>query len=210
VKSYLRAIETEYRGYRFRSRAEARWAVFFDTAGVGYRYEADGFQMGRRRYLPDFFLPHLQAWVEIKGPEPTDEERQKAWWLSQATRQTVYVFWGEMPYPRSWFEEGGGPPDGSWGNGLSALAFFGTPRSITTSDTFRETLLFDQCYWWTECPTCGFLGIEFEGRDQRLPCACDPSGNYGFNYSSRRLLGAYRAARSARFEPQGNRSWGRR
>ena len=28
----IRPIETEYRGYRFRSRFEARWAVFFDAA----------------------------------------------------------------------------------------------------------------------------------------------------------------------------------
>jgi hypothetical protein len=26
-----KAIETHYKGYRFRSRLEARWAVFFDT-----------------------------------------------------------------------------------------------------------------------------------------------------------------------------------
>lgn len=25
----IKAIETEYKGYRFRSRLEARWAVFF-------------------------------------------------------------------------------------------------------------------------------------------------------------------------------------
>jgi hypothetical protein len=30
----LRPIETRYRGFRFRSRLEARWAVFFDAAGA--------------------------------------------------------------------------------------------------------------------------------------------------------------------------------
>ena len=35
----LKAIETEYKGYRFRSRLEARWAVFFDACGVKWEYE---------------------------------------------------------------------------------------------------------------------------------------------------------------------------
>lgn len=31
LMSFPQVIETEYKGYRFRSRLEARWAVFFDT-----------------------------------------------------------------------------------------------------------------------------------------------------------------------------------
>jgi hypothetical protein len=30
----IRAIETRYKGYRFRSRLEARWAVVLDSASV--------------------------------------------------------------------------------------------------------------------------------------------------------------------------------
>ena len=30
----IAAIETEYCGYRFRSRLEARWAVFLDALGI--------------------------------------------------------------------------------------------------------------------------------------------------------------------------------
>ena len=51
----IRAIETEYNGYRFRSRLEARWAVFFDALGVEYEYEPEGFELpSGKRYLPDF------------------------------------------------------------------------------------------------------------------------------------------------------------
>ena len=39
----LRPIETHYNGYRFRSRLEARWAVFFDALGWTYQYEPQGF-----------------------------------------------------------------------------------------------------------------------------------------------------------------------
>lgn len=41
MKEMIKAIETVYNGYRFRSRLEARWAVFFDEMGVQYEYEAE-------------------------------------------------------------------------------------------------------------------------------------------------------------------------
>jgi hypothetical protein len=75
----MRAIETEYAGYRFRSRLEARWAVFFDAVGIRWQYEPEGFQRslgadetGAERlinYLPDFYLPNSQTWVEVKGSD---------------------------------------------------------------------------------------------------------------------------------------------
>jgi hypothetical protein len=65
----IKAIETSYAGYRFRSRLEARWAVFFDTVGLEWRYEPEGLivdtYMGKIRYLPDFLLPN--QWGEAKG-----------------------------------------------------------------------------------------------------------------------------------------------
>ena len=64
----LKAIETHYKGYRFRSRLEARWAVFFDHLNVPYEYEKEGYELGNgRRYLPDFWLPSLNTWLEIKA-----------------------------------------------------------------------------------------------------------------------------------------------
>ena len=53
--SRINAIETFYKGYRFRSRLEARWAVFFDALGVEYEYEPQGFVLpSGKHYLPDF------------------------------------------------------------------------------------------------------------------------------------------------------------
>lgn len=64
----IKAIETRYRGYRFRSRLEARWAVFFDRVGVKWEYEPQGFDLGPGLgpYLPDFWLPEYRHWVEVK------------------------------------------------------------------------------------------------------------------------------------------------
>lgn len=62
----IKPIETVYKGYRFRSRLEARWAVFFDTLGLKWEYEKEGFDINGKWYLPDFYLPDLDLWIEIK------------------------------------------------------------------------------------------------------------------------------------------------
>lgn len=66
-----RPIQTRYAGCRFRSRLEARWAVFFDTLGIEWEYEPQGYLVGpkRRPYLPDFWLPGERLWVEVKGSD---------------------------------------------------------------------------------------------------------------------------------------------
>jgi hypothetical protein len=64
----IKAIQTKYKGYMFRSRLEAKWAVFFDAIGWKWEYEKEGFEMSNgTKYLPDFYLPELKLWVEIKG-----------------------------------------------------------------------------------------------------------------------------------------------
>jgi len=42
--------------------------VFFDALGIKYYYEHEGFDLGDAGwYLPDFWLPELKTWIEIKG-----------------------------------------------------------------------------------------------------------------------------------------------
>ena len=73
-----KAIETVYSGYKFRSRLEARWAVFFDACGIPYQYEPEGFDLGNRYYLPDFYLPWWNCYVEIKPDEEAAINEGKA------------------------------------------------------------------------------------------------------------------------------------
>lgn len=62
----ITAVQTTHNGYRFRSRLEARWAVFFSALNVRYDYEHEGFDYGDGKYLPDFHLPELRCYAEIK------------------------------------------------------------------------------------------------------------------------------------------------
>lgn len=70
----IQAIETQYKGYRFRSRLEARWAVFFDTMGIEWRYESEGYRLPSGYYLPDFWFPNIKAFGEVKPAQFTRKE----------------------------------------------------------------------------------------------------------------------------------------
>ena len=67
MSNSIKPIETIYNGFRFRSRLEARWAVYFDALDIKYEYELEGFELGGGvRYLPDFWLPEFNVHVEVK------------------------------------------------------------------------------------------------------------------------------------------------
>lgn len=91
----MKAIETIYNGYKFRSRLEARWAVFFDTLGIEYQYEVEGYDLGDNRwYLPDFWLPLIKTWIEIKGTKPNQDELINAQRLQQGSGKDVVILYG--------------------------------------------------------------------------------------------------------------------
>lgn len=98
----MKAIETRYKGYRFRSRLEARWAVFFDALRIKWDYEPEGFELGfGERYLPDFWLPGFNAgglYVEVK---PEDGDFAKARSFSEKSGKNMLCVFG-LPEPRSY------------------------------------------------------------------------------------------------------------
>ena len=172
----IRAIETAYNGYLFRSRLEARWAVFLDALGIRYEYEPQGFVLPSGRYLPDFRLrgwddargAPSNLWVEIKGEEPTDRERRLAQELADEGAATVYLFAGSIAIP---------PREGP----NQALGFFPGGSAFG----FR----------WVACPRCGRRGII----RTRVPY-CPHCPESVPSPAAEQLIEAYLAARTARFE----------
>lgn len=63
----IQPIQTRYRGRFFRSRLEARYAIFFDKLGIRWQYEPEGFDLhGGSRYLPDFWIEQGGFFAEVK------------------------------------------------------------------------------------------------------------------------------------------------
>lgn len=88
----MKAIDTFYNGYLFRSRLEARWAVFFDALKIEYEYEKEGYEFSDgTRYLPDFHLPDSNTFVEVKGGTISDSDLHKVHCLARQHDGRVYI-----------------------------------------------------------------------------------------------------------------------
>jgi len=92
----IKPIKTMYNNYKFRSRLEARWAVFFDAMGIEYQYEPRLFNLGKLGYyLPDFYLPVTQNWVEVKPSDLHETEYLKILAVSKQTKQDGLMLIGQ-------------------------------------------------------------------------------------------------------------------
>lgn len=65
-------------GYEMRSHSETRWAGMMDALDIAWLYEPETVETRHDFYLPDFFLPAIGAFVEVKGLSPTMAEIEKA------------------------------------------------------------------------------------------------------------------------------------
>lgn len=209
----LQSIETRYAGHRFRSRLEARWAVFFDTLGVRWEYEPQGFELSplseatlKRMadehlrepqpedanhlgsYLPDFWLPDQAAWFEVKGADPSHEEWARLFRFAELTDQRFFIAVGSIPDPRR-IDESGHPQE----------------------DGFEIYTYSDLHYAWTRCRWCGSFDLTFDARSARTRCGCHKAkypdfqapccnGDKCYQGDAPEIVAAYSAARSARFE----------
>jgi hypothetical protein len=167
---------------------EARWAVFFDSLGVPYEYEKEGFDLDGTPYLPDFWLPRQDTWIEIKGEPPTDEEQRLGSLLADATGKRVLLFFGSIEHNAR--------------DGSSESAFLLGPEG------------WDNFYRWCECAECHTLDIQYSGAANRnCSCVDDPGGDSGYDIPwpadggkiypsshSPRLRAAFARAQGARFE----------
>lgn len=183
----IQAIETIYKGYRFRSRSEARWAVFFDALGIKYIYEPEGyvFEDGTK-YLPDFYLPKVNMFFEVKGLELSKEDELKINKLIRYSRKNVAIGYSDLSF--------------------QATSFYGDD-AIELDD--KEESMLIRCYSCNEyqfigetgswdCRGCGYYDGDsgFE-----LCCKGDwPDGKYSFYKPLGEVSDAFVAARQARFE----------
>lgn len=173
----IQPIETRYKGYRFRSRLEARWAVFFDALSIGWKYEPQGFRIDGRSYLPDFLLTDCGTWIEVKGSE---HELDRELMLAAGNQLPLMPYCGDMPGPRLMILGDIPEPveDGDWGwTTLGAGEYEGHAHGF--SNFGREARPW--VHFSGETVRTGWLDPVYTGEVPASPHA-------------------YRAARSARFE----------
>jgi len=165
----LKAIETEYKGYRFRSRLEARWAVFFDALGFQWEYEPEGFDLNGVWYLPDFRVKTPQGndiWYEIKPNGVLSDKKFSAFLSALNGLEQRDFDLGNYVVRRAALLSG------------DPVDHFAR-KTRTDSGYVEENIM---------CPRCGYIndpasGYDFSGRGADMygcePCDFEtPSGGY--------------------------------
>jgi len=199
-RNEIGAIETVFDGYRFRSRLEARWAVFFKTAGIRYIYEPECFRLpSGKLYLPDFYLPEVNMrttedkggiYVEVKPSRPNSDEWDYLFELSRIIGKNVLLIEGMPAVDGNYFDsEGDGHYECSWDSFLG--------------ETYDFKMLFARCFkcyrvrvqhgWYQEPYEYGqYCQYCLNQLGEKSPCnAKHPS-----------LVYAVKVARSYRFDNQ--------
>jgi hypothetical protein len=77
--------------------------VAFDKALIKYVYEPEGFDLAEYGYyLPDFYLPQVDMYAEVKGKHFTIEELEKAQALAIQSGKTVLLLAGQPSRKSYW------------------------------------------------------------------------------------------------------------
>jgi hypothetical protein len=125
-------IDTEYNGYYFRSRLEARYAVYFDKLGWKYEYEAEGYKLDSGFYLPDFYFPEIDCFAEVKAKKLNELEMKLCYELTERlsnNNQQIKVLLLE------------GQPDYKTFRGISADFLYDDIIPITKGDKYYPFFL---------------------------------------------------------------------
>lgn len=222
-----KAIQTVYKGYKFRSRLEARWAVFFDALGITWQYEKEGYELPPRPFVAEL--------ADAFEDSDFDEKRERQAWESR--QQLIGTLWYLPDFwlleQECWVEIKGEHSTGNEQEVAMRLAR-ATHRRVYLFDTglefevdgeivphawaFEEGTgaLLGAGWGWCECPICHQFAIHNvdpdTGDGSLMHMRCLLSHVYGFPArtiptnifehmdATRRLFGAYTKARQARFE----------
>ena len=196
----IKAIETEYKGYRFRSRLEARWAVFFDEAGIKWEYEPEGFELpSGKRYLPDFKIHNVydtrsdttydSLWVEVKGCMTQDDMERIEEFVN--FKEAKYECDGGgyfIPVAENPTLIVGNIPDGTSVADIMYDMYSRFDKEETNHEFNFATVDGD---WFA-------LALMVGDGGKLVMCGCDC--NYDWGYNPELTLNAYTYARQARFE----------
>lgn len=72
----IKAIPTQRYGCHFRSKLEASFADWLEAHKIAWTHEVEGFDCSGVWYLPDFWLPDIRTFVEVKGVLDQESEQK--------------------------------------------------------------------------------------------------------------------------------------
>lgn len=168
----MKPISTEYKGEIYRSRLEARWAVFFDEIGFAAQYEPFEIKSkdGLLTYLPDFFVIYgfdKPCFIEIKPVKPNESY----------IKHLLDVFNEDLMPPADILILVGNPdfhqPDGVW-----ITRYSNQKEDIEKgASRFRKAVTYGVTF--EKCQDCGnWFWFEMEFGWNSHQCSCIETNDY--------------------------------
>lgn len=148
----MKVIETTYNGHRFRSRLEARTAVLMDSVCIPYIYEPEGFAFeDGTTYLPDFYLPNQDAFLECKGIM-SEKDWTKIGHLAKETGKNIVIVYPDLSFTLS-----------EWTDDLNTIypwephegGLYESESWICRCKNCHKTYFGDESAAW-DCKCCGY------------------------------------------------------
>lgn len=93
----------QYGGHNFPTIIEARWVVFFDALRNTWHYDAEaewGLPNAPHHYQPQFFLPRIDAYLEVQRPGDDRIRRPMLHYHPETEEEVVYHAIGDLPDER--------------------------------------------------------------------------------------------------------------
>ncbi len=183
----IKPIQVSFDGITYRSKTEARWAIFFKELGITALYEEEGFEIpiesgGKIRYLPDFHVPSqdrfpMDIYFEIKPSVAGGI------CLNEYDSKKITAF-----------------------SNFKTIAVLGS-ISREANDLHGGFGGFEICgpnhgdcgYLFCQCIFCGAFGFEFNGRSERIKCCIMNGGHKDYNSDAPAIIHALDVASSYRF-----------
>ena len=165
-----RSLPTMYNGITFRSRLEARWAVFFDHMGIRYLYEPKRVTTPLGWYIPDFYLPDLQTFWIVKGDDIDETEKEKVQYLASKGYGAV-IARGDFPEStRSMFRDRWGADKfygwvlHSYRDNVEEYEQYDGVNTVVVRSRFD----WDNAVFFGKCKYCGAINLTYGMRIGRI------------------------------------------
>ena len=216
TKYTIKALPTIFNGVRFRSRLEARWAVFFATLGIAYEYEPERFLLGHAGKTMVPIIPGESSDKPEDNYELGEDMLPQSIEYTPDFRVVKQAAWSGP----EWIEVKGVETEIDrtamyrlcLATNKQGLILNGIPYPPEGADEFwfcdlewssPYPLCGDNRYFFCECIYCGCIGYEFDGRSARIDCCKENHhGDKEYNISDR-IRHALLKASSYNFEFQG-------
>ena len=160
----LKTLPCKYKEIEYRSKTEARVAEeVFDRHQIKFLYETETYNFDGELYSPDFYLPEIKTFIEVKGATDSDLSKPKK------LLKTLRDEWEKKYIDSGGFENNNGLIGWEWDQPFMVIAIFSDGTFKSVDEEGKQTDVF-----FTKCAECN----SWQFMHNSAHYACRKCGNH--------------------------------